>query len=136
MPDMVIAQAEADKVKATIVKALTDAKVDTVKMGLEDDRKRDELDAKIAIEGAKLGAVGAELDQDAIQMADRRHPARGGEGLDRPDPDPDAADVPLHGPTGASGRGSGSGGTWTASRASRRSWPRPGRSEGPTTAYA
>ena len=67
-PDMVIAQAEADKVKATIVKALTDAKVDTVKMGLEDDRKRDELDAKIAIEGAKLGAVGAQLDQDAVQM--------------------------------------------------------------------
>src|SRR4029079_16712257 len=31
--------------------------------------KRDELDAKIAIEGSKLGVQGAQLDQDAIQMA-------------------------------------------------------------------
>jgi hypothetical protein len=66
-PDMVIAQAEADKVKATIVKALTDAKVKTVEMGLEDDRKRDELDAKIAIEGAKIATTGVQLDEQAIQ---------------------------------------------------------------------
>jgi hypothetical protein len=66
--DMVIAQAEADKVKATTVKALLDAKVDMTKMGLEDDRKRDELDAKIAIEGAKVAATGIQLDQDAVQQ--------------------------------------------------------------------
>jgi hypothetical protein len=66
--DMVIAQAEADKVKATTVKALLDAKVDMTKMGLEDDRKRDELDAKIAIEGAKVAATGIELDQAAVQQ--------------------------------------------------------------------
>jgi hypothetical protein len=66
-PDMVIAQAEADKVKSATVKALIDAKVKTTQMGLEDDRKRDELDAKIAIEGAKVAATGVQLDEQAIQ---------------------------------------------------------------------
>jgi len=68
-PNMVLAQAEADKVRAQIVKTLTDAKVKTIEMGLKDDVQRDELDAKIAIEGAKLDSVGSQLDQDAIQMA-------------------------------------------------------------------
>jgi hypothetical protein len=68
-PNMVLAQAEADKVRAQVVKTLTDAKVKIVKMGLDDDLGRDELDAKIAIEGAKVEATGAQLDQDAVQMA-------------------------------------------------------------------
>ena len=68
-PNMVLAQAEADKVRAQIVKTLTDAKVKVVQMGLEDDLGRDELDAKIAIEGAKMEATGAQLDQDAVQLA-------------------------------------------------------------------
>lgn len=68
-PNMVLAQAEADKVRAQIVKTLTDAKVKVVQMGLEDDLGRDELDAKIAIEAGKLAGVGVELDQNAIQMA-------------------------------------------------------------------
>jgi hypothetical protein len=68
-PEMVFAQAEADKVRAGIVKTLTDAKVKTIDMGLKDDRERDELDAKIAIEAAKLEATGQQLDQDAVQMA-------------------------------------------------------------------
>ena len=66
---MVFAQAEADKVRATIVKALTDAKVKTIEMGLKDDRERDKLDAEIAIKGAEIGTKGVELDQNAIQMA-------------------------------------------------------------------
>ena len=67
--EMVFAQAEADKVRATIVKALTDAKVKTIEMGLKDDRERDKLDAEIAIKGAEIGTKGVELDQNAIQMA-------------------------------------------------------------------
>ena len=88
-PDMVYAQAEADKVRAQVVKALTDAKVDTIRMGLEDDRKRDELDAKIAIEGAKLGVEGAQLDQNAIQMAiDATRPEEAKSSTEEiPDPD-------------------------------------------------
>ena len=67
--EMVFAQAEADKVRSGIVKMLTDARVKITEMGLKDDRERDELDAKIAIEAGKLGVQGAELDQNAIQMA-------------------------------------------------------------------
>jgi hypothetical protein len=67
--DMVIAQAEADKVRAQVVKTLTDARVKTVEMGLKDDRERDKLDAEIFIKGADLQTKGAELDQNAVQMA-------------------------------------------------------------------
>ena len=66
---MVLAQAEADKVRAQIVKTLTDAKVKTIEMGLKDDLERDELDVKIMIEGAELETEGAQLDQNAVQMA-------------------------------------------------------------------
>jgi hypothetical protein len=68
-PEMVYAQAEADKVRASIVKALTDAKVKTIDMGLTDDRERDKLDAEIAFKAGDLAVKGVELDQNAIQMA-------------------------------------------------------------------
>jgi hypothetical protein len=68
-PEMVYAQAEADKVRASIVKALTDAKVKTIDMGLKDDRERDKLDADIAFKAGDLAVQGVELDQNAIQMA-------------------------------------------------------------------
>jgi hypothetical protein len=67
--DMVYAQAEADKVRAQVVKTLTDAKVKVVEMGLKDDLERDKLDADIAIKGAEIETKGAQLDQDAVQMA-------------------------------------------------------------------
>ena len=68
--EMVYAQAEADKVRAQIVKILTDARVKTLEMGLKDDRERDKLDAgSPLIAAAELQTKGAELDQDAIQMA-------------------------------------------------------------------
>jgi hypothetical protein len=68
-PEMVYAQAEADKVRASIVKALTDAKVKTIDMGLTDDRERDKLDAEIAFKAGELAVKGYELDQNTIQMA-------------------------------------------------------------------
>jgi hypothetical protein len=68
-PEMVYAQAEADKVRASIVKALTDAKVKTIDMGLKDDRERDKLDADIAVKAGELAVKGYELDQNAVQMA-------------------------------------------------------------------
>src|SRR3954463_6035426 len=67
--NMVLAQAEADKVRAQIVKTLTDAKVKTIEMGLKDDLERDKLDADIAIKGGELATKGFELDQNAVQMA-------------------------------------------------------------------
>jgi len=67
--EMVFAQAEADKVRAQVVKTLTDARVKTIEMGLKDDRERDKLDAEIGIKGAEIQTKGAELDQAAIQMA-------------------------------------------------------------------
>jgi len=68
-PEMVYAQAEADKVRASIVKALTDAKVKTIDMGLKDDRERDKLDVEIATKAGELAVKGFELDQNAVQMA-------------------------------------------------------------------
>jgi hypothetical protein len=68
-PEMVYAQAEADKVRASIVKALTDAKVKTIDMGLKDDRERDKLDAEIAVKAGELAVKGYELDQNTVQMA-------------------------------------------------------------------
>jgi hypothetical protein len=67
--EMVYAQAEADKVRAQVVKTLTDAKVKMTEMGLKDDRERDKLDAEIAIKGAEIQTKGVELDQAAVQMA-------------------------------------------------------------------
>ncbi len=67
--EMVYAQAEADKVRAQIVKILTDARVDTLKMGLEDDRERDKMDQDALVEAAKIQLDGGQLDLDAIQMA-------------------------------------------------------------------
>jgi len=67
--EMVFAQAEADKVRAQVVKTLTDARVKTIEMGLKDDRERDKLDAEIAIKGAEIQTKGVELDQNAVQMA-------------------------------------------------------------------
>jgi hypothetical protein len=68
-PEMVYAQAEADKVRASIVKALTDAKVKTIDMGLKDDRERDKLDAEVAVKAGELAVKGYELDQNTVQMA-------------------------------------------------------------------
>ena len=67
-PEMVFAQAEADKVRAGIVKTLTDAKVKTIDMGLKDDRERDKLDVELAVKAAELETKGAELDQNLVQM--------------------------------------------------------------------
>jgi len=67
--NMVLAQAEADKVRAQVVKILTDAKVKTIDMGLKDDLERDKLDADIAIKAGELATKGFELDQNAVQMA-------------------------------------------------------------------
>jgi len=67
--EMVYAQAEADKVRAQIVKILTDARVKTLDMGLKDDRERDKLDQEAIIAAADLQTKGAQLDLDAIQMA-------------------------------------------------------------------
>src|SRR3954465_1173770 len=67
--EMVYAQAEADKVRASIVKALTDAKVKTIDMGLKDDRERDKLDAEVAVKAGELAVKGYELDQNTVQMA-------------------------------------------------------------------
>ena len=97
-------------------------RVKITEMGLKDDRERDELDAKIAIEAGKLGVQGAELDQNAIQMAiDATRPeeekSRPGERAD-----PDAAYVPLHGPTGAPGRARAAGGTSGTRRATKRAY--------------
>ncbi len=67
--EMVYAQAEADKVRAQIVKILTDARVKTLDMGLKDDRERDKLDQEALIAAAELQLQGGQLDLDAVQMA-------------------------------------------------------------------
>jgi len=67
--EMVYAQAEADKVRAQVVKILTDARVKTLDMGLKDDRERDKLDQEALIAAAELQLQGGQLDLDAVQMA-------------------------------------------------------------------
>jgi len=67
--EMVFAQAEADKVRAQVIKILADARVKTTEMGLKDDRERDKLDQDAIIEAAKLQLEGGQLDLQAIQTA-------------------------------------------------------------------
>ena len=96
--EMVYAQAEADKVRAQVVKILTDARVKTLEMGLTDDRERDKLDQEALIEAAKLQTEGGQLDLDAIQMAvDATRPEEekaSTEGIPKPDPSTFAPQAP------------------------------------------
>jgi hypothetical protein len=67
-PNMVLARAEADKVRAQVVKTLADARVQTEGMGLEDDRKRDEFEGNQMLKAAEIDArYGAAVDTASIK---------------------------------------------------------------------
>lgn len=84
-PEMVYAKAEADKVRASVIKLLTDSRVKVEDLSMTDDRERDRDEAKALLEAAKIDAqYGAQVDTAAIRAlwsAPRIPPAgTGGDG--------------------------------------------------------
>jgi hypothetical protein len=93
-PNLVLAKAEADKVRATIVKILSDARVKTEDLSLTDDRERDKTEGDQMLKAADIDAkYGASVDTAAIQALwkEPRQPPAGmlGEG-GPPGADPNA----------------------------------------------
>lgn len=110
-PNMVLARAEADKVRAQVVKTLADARVTTEDMGLKDDRDRDKFEGDQMLKAAEIDArYGAAVDTASIKAlwgAQRMPPGDPGasEGMAGgmpPQPgagmDPAAAGMPTPGP--------------------------------------
>jgi hypothetical protein len=66
-PALVLAKAEADKVRAEVVKTLTDARVKTEDLSLKDDRERDNNEANSMLKAWEIDAkYGAAVDTAAI----------------------------------------------------------------------
>jgi hypothetical protein len=67
-PNMIYAKAEADKVRAQVIKILTDARVKSEEMSLSDDRERDKFEGDQMLKAADIDAkYGAQVDTAAIQ---------------------------------------------------------------------
>jgi hypothetical protein len=67
-PNMVLARAEADKVRAQVVKTLADARVSTEDMGLKDDRDRDKFEGDQMLKAAEIDSkYGAAVDTASIK---------------------------------------------------------------------
>ncbi len=67
-PNIIFAKAEADKVRAEIVKILADARVKTEEMTLKDDASRDKTEGDQMLKAAEIDAkYGAAVDTAAIQ---------------------------------------------------------------------
>ena len=67
-PNMVLARAEADKVRAEVVKTLAQARTATEEMGLKDDRERDKFEGDQMLKAADIDAkYGAAVDTAAIR---------------------------------------------------------------------
>ena len=67
-PQMVYAKAEADKVRATIVKILADARTKVEDLYLKDDRERDSNESSALLKAAEIDAkYGAAVDTAAIR---------------------------------------------------------------------
>jgi hypothetical protein len=67
-PNLVYAKAEADKVRAQVIKILTDARVKTEDLSLSDDRDRDKNETDAILKAAEIDAkYGASVDTAAIQ---------------------------------------------------------------------
>jgi hypothetical protein len=83
-PNMVLAKAEADKVRAEIIKILADARVKSEDMVMKDDRERDKFEGEAFLKAADIDAkYGASVDTAAISAlwsAPRLPPLGGGPG--------------------------------------------------------
>ena len=83
-PNIIFAKAEADKVRAEIVKILADARVKTEEMTLKDDATRDKTEGDQMLKAAEIDAkYGAAVDTAAIQAlwkAPRQPPSGAGPG--------------------------------------------------------
>lgn len=67
-PNMIYARAEADKVRAEVVKTLADARVKTEDLSLKDDRERDKFEGDQMLKAAEIDArYGAAVDTAAIR---------------------------------------------------------------------
>lgn len=81
-PNIIFAKAEADKVRAEIVKILADARVKTEDMTLKDDASRDKTEGDQMLKAAEIDAkYGAAVDTAAIQAlwkAPRQPPGAAG----------------------------------------------------------
>lgn len=103
-PNLVLAKAEADKVRATVVKILTDARVKTEDLSLTDDRERDKNEGNQLLEAFKIDAqYGAAVDTASIQALwkEPRQPPAGMLGGENPTAPPGGA-PPIPPPDGAS----------------------------------
>jgi hypothetical protein len=105
-PNLVLAKAEADKVRAQIVKTLADARVKTEDLTLADDRERDKFQVDQLLKAAEIDAkYGAAIDtaaMAALWSAPRTAPnpagpTASGEGGAAPLP-PGAEPAPAAGP--------------------------------------
>lgn len=67
-PQLILAQAEADRQRAEVDINIGKLELDVWKAVQEDDRKRDEMMAKIMVEAQKAIAEGAKIDMEAIRM--------------------------------------------------------------------
>jgi len=80
-PEMVYAKAEADKVRAQMIKLLTDARVKTEDVAVSDDRERDKFEGDQMLKAFEIDAkYGAAVDTAAIQALwkEPRMPLTGG----------------------------------------------------------
>lgn len=106
-PEMVYAKAEADKVRASVIKLLTDSRVKIEDLSMADDRERDKTEGAQMLEAAKIDAqYGAQVDTAAIRTlwsAPRVPPASLGGGGDSAAPEggPAAPGVGGMSPDGA-----------------------------------
>lgn len=67
-PEMVYAKAEADKVRASIIKILTDSRVKVEDLSMGDDRERDKTEGDQMLKAAEIDArYGAAVDTAAIR---------------------------------------------------------------------
>ena len=104
-PNLVLAKAEADKVRAQVVKTLTDARVKTEDVSLSDDRERDKVEGDQMLKAMEIDAkYGAAVDTAAIQALwkEPRQPPAGmlGENPAGPDSPPGAQPPPPQSPPG------------------------------------
>jgi len=81
-PEMVYAKAEADKVRAQVIKTMADARVKVEDVAVTDDRERDQFEANAMLKAAEIDAkYGAAVDTAAIQALWKEpRPVPGGPG--------------------------------------------------------
>jgi hypothetical protein len=107
-PNLVLAKAEADKVRAEIVNTLATARVKTEEMSLKDDRERDKVEGDQLLKAADIDAkYGAQVDTAAIRAlwtAPRIPPTGpgedGAESFDAATADPSMQDPSIPPPSG------------------------------------